>query len=423
MYEFNILCYNHIIIKREVNVDMSNENKLKRTVDVYPLLSGIISDMILFVPVNMIYLSVTKGLTSAEISFVMTVSILIAILMQHQCVKLIHNIGDCISLRLGILILMASCIVLIFGKSVFSFIVYRTLFEVAYMFISMDTIILRKNLSFFGREGEYFDIRARANMSYAFLTMIASLIAGAFFNISPYLPLYLQFGILIIGLAIAFTMQEAPSPDADGAGSSVHLKDLTTPVVLLLVYNIICIGIINNGQDNSKLFMQYDFGETISMKNVTMYISFIVFLSRVARMVGTYIFGELYKRIKDKLLHVLSITLYLAFVFLVAGHLVHNLHVKIVIMGFGFCLILAMRDAVKIFIEDKILSAYDEKLQQHILILIGTSRAIGTLVFSGVITCILTRQDMFVVEMLLLGVAAINVVFGIYAIKKHPITA
>ena len=60
------------------------------------------------------------------------------------------------------------------------------------------------------------------------------------------------------------------------------------------------------GQNNSKLFMQYDFQKVLSIEMVTYYITIIVFISRIARILGNMIFGKLYLKIKDKMSMVLT---------------------------------------------------------------------------------------------------------------------
>ena len=52
------------------------------------------------------------------------------------------------------------------------------------------------------------------------------------------------------------------------------------------------------GQNNSKLFMQYDFQKVLSTNMVTYYITTIVFVSRIARIIGNIILGKIYLRMK-----------------------------------------------------------------------------------------------------------------------------
>ena len=53
-----------------------------------------------------------------------------------------------------------------------------------------------------------------------------------------------------------------------------------------ILSNAVFYSIIKMGQNNSKLFMQYDFQKFLSVEMVTYYITTIVFISRIARFVA-----------------------------------------------------------------------------------------------------------------------------------------
>lgn len=64
-----------------------------------------------------------------------------------------------------------------------------------------------------------------------------------------------------------------------------------------ILSNAVFYSIIKMGQNNSKLFMQYNFQKFLSVEMVTYYITTIVFISRIARLVGNVIFGKVYSKI------------------------------------------------------------------------------------------------------------------------------
>ena len=66
------------------------------------------------------------------------------------------------------------------------------------------------------------------------------------------------------------------------------------------------------GQNNSKLFMQYDFQKFLSNEMVTYYITTIVFISRIARLLGNVVFGKTYKRTKNKMNIIITLFLTIA---------------------------------------------------------------------------------------------------------------
>ena len=164
------------------------------------------------------------------------------------------------------------------------------------------------------------------------------------------------------------------------------------------------------GQNNSKLFMQYDFQNFLSVEMVTYYITAIVFISRIARLLGNIIFGKVYKKIKDKMSIALSICLALAFILLLLGHFINTSFViKVLLMSLGFFLILAIRDSFQVYIEDVALGIANKDEQQKIIIKIEVSRRIGTLILSTLFTLILMRYELVVVEFVLLILSIIEI--------------
>lgn len=154
------------------------------------------------------------------------------------------------------------------------------------------------------------------------------------------------------------------------------------------------------GQNNSKLFMQYNFQRFLNVEMVTYYITTIVFISRIARLVGNILFGKLYLKIKDKMSIVLTICLALAFSLLITGHFIDsNLILKVLIMSLGFFLILAVRDSFQTYIEDVALAISNKDEQQEIIIKIEVYRRLGTLIFSTIFTLILLKYELIVIEM------------------------
>ena len=53
----------------------------------------------------------------------------------------------------------------------------------------MDTVILRKNLTFLKEEDKFLEIQNKYSLIYAVVTMFTAFASGFLFNINPYLPM------------------------------------------------------------------------------------------------------------------------------------------------------------------------------------------------------------------------------------------
>jgi hypothetical protein len=146
---------------------------------------------------------------------------------------------------------------------------------------------------------------------------------------------------------------------------------------------------------------------------VTYYITTIVFISRIARLIGNVVFGKVYLKIKDKMSIVLTICLTMAFLLLIVGHCINVEFIyKVIIMSLGFFLILATRDSFQIYIEDVALSISNKEEQQKIIIDIEVYRRVGTLILSAIFTLILIKYELIVIECILLGLCIGEIVIN-----------
>ena len=306
--------------------------------------------------------------------------------------------------------LLIASLVLTFGKSFIAMLLYKSIHELAVMFLNMDEIILKNNLKAVSRKDDYFKIRNKSKIIYAIITLFTALVAGKMFNVNHYLPMYLSIIIYVLVLGTAFLYYEAKVDDELETKKGHKKLKITSIIFYVILSNAVFYSIIKMGQNNSKLFMQYDFQKFLSVEMVTYYITTIVFISRIARLVGNVIFGNVYSKIKDKMSIVLTICLTLAFLLLIIGHFIESAFIcKVIIMSLGFFLILAIRDSFQTYIEDVALTISNKEEQQEIIIKIEVYRRFGTLILSAIFTLILMRYELIVIEFILLGLSIIEI--------------
>ena len=159
--------------------------------------------------------------------------------------------------------------------------------------------------------------------------------------------------------------------------------------------------------------MQYDFQKILSIQMVIHYITIIVFMSRIARIIGNVVFGKLYLKIKDKVSIILAVLECMAFLLLTLGHFIEfNFILKVIIMSLGFCLILAIRDSFQVYIEDTALKITKREEQQKIMIDIQVYRALAQLLLNGIFALILINYELIVIEFILLMISVVEIVIN-----------
>lgn len=392
-----------------------NISKIKKSIKLYPTFYALSADLIFFVPIDTLFLILVKGLNASQISAMTMIGLLICILLQKIIVKITKKIGNTNSIRLGALMLFLSSVILTFGKSFISLIIYRIINELAFMFWNMTSILLRNDLIYLGKKDEYYTIRNKAKVMYGITTMATALISGYLFNVNKYLPMYISLVIYFIIFIISFKFYEVHVKDEnnnEGINVNTDKKiELTSTIFFVVLSNAIFYSIIKMGQSNSKLFIQYDFQKVLSIEMITYYITIIVFISRIARILGNMIFGKLYLKIKDKMSILLTFLECMSFVLLILGHFIEfNFMLKVIIMSLGFFLILAIRDSFQVYIEDTALRITKKDEQQKIMIDIEVYRKLGQLLLSGAFTLILMKYELIVIEFILLILSIVEIV-------------
>ena len=390
--------------------------KINKIVKIYPIFYSLTADTIFFVPIDTLFLTLVKNLNASQISALTTIGLLICILSQKIIEKIAKKIGNVNSIRLGCFLLLASAIILTFGNSFIALILYKITIEYAYMFWLMSNILLKNNLTYMNRKDGYFFVRNKAKIMYGIATMITALISGYLFNINAYFPLYISIFLYVITFMLSLNFKEAEYMDENESEKEIkHSKNtkLSALVILVILSNALFYAIIKLGQNNSKLFMQYDFSNVLSVENVTYLLTTIVLISRVSRIIGNIVLGKLYRKIKDKLSILLTILELLAFSLVVVGHYISfNFMLKVVIMATGFCIILAIRDSFQVYIEDTALRISKKEQQQKVMIKIEVYRKLIQLIFGLLFTLVLTKFDLSVVIIILCVLSTIEIILN-----------
>ena len=238
-----------------------NIKKIKRSISLYPIFASFTGDLILFIPIDTLFLTLVKGLNASQITAMTMVALLICIVFRKIILSIVKKIGNVNSLRLGTIMYFISALILTFGKSFVSMLLYRSIHEIAVMFLNMDEIILKNNLNSINRKDDYCKIRNKSKIMYAIITLLGALVAGKLFNINHYLPLYLSIigYVFLIGMAFMYYEVKVEEKETQENHRDDGKVKITSAVLWVILSNAVFYSIIKMGQNYSKLFMQYDF--------------------------------------------------------------------------------------------------------------------------------------------------------------------
>ena len=383
------------------------ENKLKRFNKIFPWYDGLSGDLLFWIAIDTLFLTVVKKFTAAQIVSLTSISMIINILLQVPLLKIIHKIGNTKSVRLGSLLMLVSSILLTFGRNYLTIVIGKIFYEMAFTFQNMINAVLKNNLELQHKENEYIKYRTKANTIYALVTMIISFVASIMFNINNYLPMIGCITFCIICFILSWYMVDYSKDDKKiiennkerNKGKIQHTKII---VFILISYGLFY-PIVNSGQSNGKLFIQQELLKLYDVEKTALIIGAILCVSRIVRLISN---------IK------LSVSLSLSLVLMIIGYNISSIPViKFGIMSLGYIIILFIRDPFKVYMQDLALKNTDKKSQQTLLTTMELSRKIVRTIMSLSFTAILVNNPMVLVISILVVLSIVEVFASLYLYK------
>lgn len=398
------------------------ENKLKRFNKIFPWYDGLSGDLLFWVAIDSLFLTVVKNFTASQIVSLTSISMIINILLQVPLLKIIHKIGNTKSVRLGSFLLLISSILLTFGKNYITIVIGKIFYEMAFTFQNMINAVLKNNLELQHKENEYIKYRTKANTIYAAVTMIISFIASIMFNINNYLPMIGCITFCVICFILSWYMVDYSKDNKNkleknketGKGKIKYTKII---IFILLSYGL-CYPMVNSGQSNGKLFIQQELLKLYDVEKTSLVIGAILCVSRIVRLLSNIKFDKIHKKYEDKVGIMLPVGLLISLILMLIGYNVSNMPVmKFVIMGFGYVIILFIRDPFKVYMQDLALKNTDKNRQQTLLTTMELSRKIVRTIISLSFTTILLKYPMVLVISILTVLSIIEIFVSIYLYK------
>lgn len=395
------------------------ENKLKRFNKIFPWYDGLSGDLLFWVAIDTLFLTVVKNFTASQIVSLTSISMIINILLQVPLLKIIHKIGNTKSVRLGSFLLLISSILLTFGKNYITIVIGKIFYEMAFTFQNMINAVLKNNLELQHTENEYIKYRTKANTIYAAVTMIISFIASIMFNINNYLPMIGCITFCVICFILSWYMVDYSKDNKNkleknketGKGKIKYTKII---IFILLSYGL-CYPMVNSGQSNGKLFIQQELLKLYDVEKTSLVIGAILCVSRIVRLLSNIKFDKIHKKYEDKVGIMLPVGLLISLILMLIGYNVSNMPVmKFGIMGFGYVIILFIRDPFKVYMQDLALKNTDKNRQQTLLTTMELSRKIVRTIISLSFTAILVKNPMVLVISILVILSIIEIFVSLY---------
>ncbi len=398
------------------------ENKLKRFNKIFPWYDGLSGDLLFWVAIDTLFLTVVKNFTASQIVSLTSISMIINILLQVPLLKIIHKIGNTKSVRLGSFLLLISSILLTFGRNYITIVIGKIFYEMSFTFQNMINAVLKNNLELQHTENEYIKYRTKANTIYAAVTMIISFVASIMFNINNYLPMIGCITFCVICFILSWYMVDYSKDNKNKLEKNKETGKEKIKYTKIIIFIILSYGLfypmVNSGQSNGKLFIQQELLKLYDVEKTSLVIGAILCVSRIVRLLSNIKFDKIHKKYEDKVGIMLPVGLLISLILMLIGYNVSNMPVmKFVIMGFGYVIILFIRDPFKVYMQDLALKNTDKNRQQTLLTTMELSRKIVRTIISLSFTTILLKYPMVLVISILTVLSIIEIFVSIYLYK------
>ena len=394
------------------------ENKLKKFNKIYPWYAGLSGDLLFWVAIDTLFLTVVKNFTASQIVSLTSISMIINILLQVPLLKVIHKIGNTKSVRLGSFLLLISSILLTFGTNYIVIVVGKIFYEMSMTFQNMINAILKNNLELQNKDSEYIKYRTRSNTVYAVVTMLISFVASIMFNINNYLPMIGCITFCAICFILSWYMVDYSKENKNETEKDKEKVRYTKIIIFILISYGLFYPILNSGQENGKLFIQQELLKLYDVEKTALIIGAMLCVSRIVRVLSNIKFDKIHKKFGEKVGIMLSIALSLSLVLMIIGYNISNMPViKFCIMSLGYIIILFIRDPFKVYTQDIALKNTDKNIQQTLLTTMELSRKIVRTTISFSFTAILLKYPMVLVISILTVLSIIEILVSIYLYK------
>ena len=366
----------------------------------YPVFYGLSADLIFFIAINTLFLTEVKGLSSSNINFITTIGMLTAIFFYLFSHKIIKKIGNLSSIKLGTLLILISTLLFTFSTNLLFFALAEILYEISFVFKSMDTIVLNNNLIYENKENDFVKIKSKATTIYSITTLIASLFAGILFNINPYIPMIICILICLNNFIMSHYIYEIKSNTKE-ENKRIKFKFNRTILATIIIYGLLY-GTVVVCQTNDKLFMQYKLEEFLEVNNIAIIISIVLFLSRISRLLSNLFFVKIYSRLKNRILYLINFALIISVLLFIFGKLIPFALYGCIMMAIGFILLLALRDPIEIVLSNILLENASKENKEQAILYFQFARRLVVFILSLIATIILTKYELLHLYLIIL---------------------
>ena len=122
---------------------------------IHPVFAGFTSDLIFYIAINTVFMTLVKGLSVEEYASLATISSFVCLISITFLYKVIVYLGTTKSIRLGAILMLLANLLLTFSNHYLFFVLAMMLLEISFIFNTMGSVALKNNLLYQHRGEDY----------------------------------------------------------------------------------------------------------------------------------------------------------------------------------------------------------------------------------------------------------------------------
>lgn len=377
---------------------------------IYIFYSTFSIDILFLFVVNNLFLINVKGISEFDTILITLLGLAFALVLYPLVSILLKRISNHASIIICSCGLIISMILYTFCTTLYGFIIAEILYCTCKYFKLPVSTMLKKNLLEQGKSDEFVKWKSLGMLGYSIVTAIAASVSGIFFNISPYLPMFLGLAFSVLGLVFSILYKEPKLEEdknkvkeAKKVKVKVNYKKLifNKLMILVLLMNLITVGTYIFYQTKATLLIQALCAGHFDLATTSLIVSGCVLASRIMRVISNFVAPIMYKKAKKKSTLILG----LSFAIVVAGicfavGCIHGINItfSLVLVTIGFLIAIGVRDIYSSLESKMIIDHFDGEEERQALVISNMYGNFGRLLLNGF-------------TLLVLGFTSINVVF------------
>ena len=185
-----------------------DDSRIKKFVKLYPWYAGLSGDLLFWIAIDTLFLTIVKGFTEVQIVSLTTISLFSCIILQFPFLLIIKKIGNYNSVWVSSAMMLLSSFLLTFGRGYVFIAIGKIVYESSFIFHNMESVILKNNLEVIEKSDDFVKIKARQNTIYSVITMLISFVASILFNWFNYLPMILCMAFCLVVFIMSFYIKD-----------------------------------------------------------------------------------------------------------------------------------------------------------------------------------------------------------------------